>query len=195
MENLLDKSENIIIIGAVGIFAYIMIRSGVGLKTLKGIDDVFSGKVGERTAEFELHTGTVKQGGAPITLGQVAVQSNPITFIPNLIRAWNGTPPIGAPQLNLTATDAAFAKIGMTTAGVVKLQNTAGVNYPALQLRLINNTLSESDRALLFSAGWDGTCQYWYGGGTNYVNASDPNRAPDLYTLPSGAKSIVGGAR
>jgi hypothetical protein len=165
MSNPIDKIENVAIIGGIAALGIILWKSGVfkGLNLLgKGVSYVESGAIGQNTANTVLNTGTTKTSGTPITLGEVAVTSNPFNFIPNVITSLTGGTPSTIPQVNVQATDNAFIKIGMTTAGVVQLENSLGFQqYAMLQQRLIANTLTAQDRANLFSAGWDGTCQYW----------------------------------
>lgn len=160
-----EKIEDYAIIGGLAFVAYMLIRSGTGLSALKTIDKAFSGGYGKdlsATTIGNTERQVLSHGGEPITLGEVVASSNPFNVIPNIIKAQTGGNPSGMISLNLTKTDNAFAKIGMDTAGVEKLQKQLGTaKYSALQLRLIHNTLSGDDTSLLYSAGWDGTCQYW----------------------------------
>lgn len=113
--------------------------------------------IGGDVANTVLSKNNVPTGGGDVTLGAVAVTSNPINVIPNIISALSGGSG-GLPSLNLSATDKAFAKIGLTTAQVEKLEKQLGnANYMALQGRIITGNLTANDKALLYSVGWTGT--------------------------------------
>ena len=153
----IDKIENIGVIAGIGLLAYILLRGGVFGALNKASNYIFSGTAGGAVSDIPISTGNVPTGGSTITLGEVAVTSNPINFIPNIVSAFTGGSG-GQPSLNLKATDRAFAKIGLTTAEVEKLEKQLGqVNYMALQGRIITGTLTDNDKALLYSAGWDGS--------------------------------------
>ena len=84
------------------------------------------------------------------------VTSNPVNLIPHIVSLFTGGSG-GLTSLNLTKTNAAFAKVGLTTAQVETLANQIGWNaYMALQGRIITRTLTAKDRALLYTTGWDG---------------------------------------
>ena len=161
----LDEVENVGIIAAIAGGVFLLWKSGVfkGLNLLgKGVSYIESGAIGSNTANTVVSTGTVATSDTPITIGEIAVTSNPFNFVPNLITAVTGGTPSTIPQVDVSATDAAFTKIGMTTAGMVKLQQMLGFQQSSfLEHRLINNQLTAQDRANLYAAGWDGTCQYW----------------------------------
>jgi hypothetical protein len=182
----LDEVENVGIIAAIAGGVFLLWKSGVfkGLNLLgKGVSYVESGAIGSNVANIPVSKGTVATSNTPITFGEIAVTSNPFNFVPNLITAAVGGTPSSIPSLNVSATDNAFSKIGMTTAGVVKLENQIGdTAYAALEQRLINNQLSDADRTLLYSAGWDGTCQYW--------TSNNPASNQSLLTSNSGYVSL-----
>jgi hypothetical protein len=164
----IEKYENLGIIAAVGVGIYLLYKTGFfkGIDELgKGFSWLDSGDAGAALSNTVVKKNVVAAGGSDITLGSVAVTSNPLTFIPNLVDVLEGGTG-GQPSLNLTKTDSAYAKVGMTTAKVEKLAGQIGwTAYLALQGRIINGTLTDKDKTLLYSAGWDGT------GGTSGTNA------------------------
>jgi hypothetical protein len=148
-----DKIENIGIIAAIAAGAYLLWKSGI----FSGINGLLNGNVGKAAANIQLQSNNVAIGGTPITLGEVAVTSNPFTFAGNVITALTGGTPSGLPTLNLSATNNAFSKIGLTTAQVEKLESAYSVTTERqVQADLLSGNLSQSDLAMLYSVGWDG---------------------------------------
>jgi hypothetical protein len=134
-----------------------LIAGAIGL--LWFLSGYLSSKVnlGGSIADIPLSKNNIPTGGSTVTLGEIAVTSNPLDFIPNAISALSGGSG-GLPSLNLSVTNTAFSKIGLTTPEVEKLENQLGqVNYMALQGRIIAGNLTDNDKALLYSVGWDGS--------------------------------------
>lgn len=150
--------ETIGILGVTGAGLFLLWRSGL-IDSLR--DNVFSGKIGQDAAEIQIGKGSTETSNEPVSLGAVVVSSNPFTLIPNLIDAASGGTG-GTVGIDVDRTDQAFAKVGLTTNAVLELKSKIGDGeYNILQLRIIRNQLTANDRVLLYSVGWDGTCQYW----------------------------------
>ena len=165
----LDEIENVGIIAAIAGGAFLLWKSGVfqGLNSLgNGLSYIESGAIGENIAKTAVSSpssqATIANGGSPVTIGQIAANTNPLTFLVGYADAVEGNASTVMLSLNVDATDNAFSKLGLTTAQVEALDNGIGdAQASALLQRLHYNTLSASDKATLYQYGWDGTCQYW----------------------------------